>query len=173
MSAAPTAGMARLGSPVGNGPTTLTPYAAEVEQAADGDPADEDDERARDPRRDHAQDEDRRDRQQADRQGRTGWCPAAPRSGLASWIWIGPLAPGTPSSLGSWPMMIVIARPKTKPVTTDFARKSEMNPSRAKPAARRTTPTTRASPPSAPGSEPRRRRRSGRRPPPTSPPSSS
>ena len=65
---------------------------------------------------------------------------------LASWIWIGPLAPGTPSSFGSWPMMIVIARPKTKPVTTDLAMKSEMNPSRAKPAARRTTPTTSASP---------------------------
>ena len=66
---------------------------------------------------------------------------------LASWTWIGPLAPGTPSSLGSWPMTIVIARPKTKPVTTDLAMKSEMNPEPGE-AGRRggSTPTTSASP---------------------------
>ena len=42
--------------------------------------------------------------------------------------------------------MIVIDRPKTKPVTTDLAMKSEMNPSRTRPAAMRIAPTTRARP---------------------------
>ena len=56
-----------------------------------------------------------------------------------------PLRPGTPRILGSCPMMIVIASPKMNPVTTDLVRKSEMKPSRARPAATRMTPTIRAS----------------------------
>ena len=37
-------------------------------------------------------------------------------------------------------MMIVIATPMMNPVTTDLVRKSEMNPSRARPAATSMTP---------------------------------
>ena len=57
-----------------------------------------------------------------------------------------PLVPGTPRSFGSWPTMIVIDSPKTKPVTTDLAMKSEMNPSRMNPATSRIAPTTSARP---------------------------
>jgi hypothetical protein len=71
-------------------------------------------------------------------------------SGIASISWTTcsgsePLRPGTPRTLGICPMMIVIASPKMKPVTTDLARKSEMKPSRAMPAATSMTPTVRAS----------------------------
>ena len=41
-------------------------------------------------------------------------------------------------------MMIVIASPKMKPVTTDLVRKSEMKPSFATPAAMSMPPTVRA-----------------------------
>ena len=43
-----------------------------------------------------------------------------------------------------WPMAMTSARPKTKPVTTDLERKSEMNPRRTIPATSRITPTVRA-----------------------------
>ena len=40
--------------------------------------------------------------------------------------------------------MMVMARPNTNPVTTDFERKLEMKPSRANPATTNTAPTTSA-----------------------------
>ncbi len=58
---------------------------------------------------------------------------------------IPPAEDGTPRSAGSCPMMIVIASPITKPVTTDLARNCDMKPSLATPAASRNRPTSRAS----------------------------
>ena len=70
-----------------------------------------------------------------------------------SWSGTEPLTDGTPSSLGSCPTTIVIARPKMNPVTTDFVRKSATKPSRRQ-AARRGGARRRSSPapPSARGS---------------------
>ena len=62
-----------------------------------------------------------------------------------SWSGTEPLTDGTPSSLGSCPTTIVIARPKMNPVTTDLVRKSATKPSLARPPARRSTPTVTAS----------------------------
>ena len=62
-----------------------------------------------------------------------------------SWSGTEPLTDGTPSSLGSCPTTIVIARPKMNPVTTDLVRKSATKPSRATPAASSSTPTVIAS----------------------------
>ena len=74
--------------------------------------------------------------------------------------------PSTPSSLESWPTAMTRARPATKPVSTGRAKKSAMNPARARPAASSSAPTSRASsaeramkrPPS-----PKRERRDGGR----------
>jgi hypothetical protein len=55
-----------------------------------------------------------------------------------------PLTAGTPNNLGNWPTAMVMARPNTKPVTTDLDRKSEMKPRRAIPASSSKTPTVRA-----------------------------
>ncbi len=71
----------------------------------------------------------------------------SPIPAMIPWTWSGtdPDVDGIPRILGIWPTMIVSATPKMNPVMTDLERKSEMNPSRAMPPARRTTPTMSAS----------------------------
>ena len=51
-----------------------------------------------------------------------------------------------PSNPGNCPIVIVMARPMTNPVTTESARNCDRKPSRAAPATTRMTPTTRARP---------------------------
>ena len=51
-----------------------------------------------------------------------------------------------PSKPGNWPIVIVMARPMTNPVTTETARNCDRKPSRAAPATTRIIPTTSASP---------------------------
>ena len=71
---------------------------------------------------------------------RTSWPIPTRRSRVV------PTTGGMPSRPGSWPIVIVMARPMTNPVTTEIARNCDRKPSRAAPATTRMTPTTRARP---------------------------
>ena len=56
-----------------------------------------------------------------------------------------PEAPSTPNSLGSWPMMMVSARPTMNPLSTGSEMNPARKPSRSSPAMMATAPVTMAS----------------------------
>ena len=91
-------------------------------------------------RREPAQAEHERQREQPDGERRGTGCRRGGRGSRQSCSKKSPSPFSTPNSFGTWPIMIVSARPMMNPLSTGSEMKLARNPSRSRPASRARTP---------------------------------